>query len=243
MYTQNIDGLEAAAGLQCGGARRDVVLAHGTLGAARCTSCGWRCGFEDIAASVRGGGVPRCVARLPDVERRRAVAPRAGLRVTRSSGRVHGGDDCGGGGGGASAAVPCMDDPPPPPLRGPALDAEPIAGGASRACGGVMRPCVVFFNEAPDGALAQLLPRDAEACDLLLVMGTSLEVTTVSAACCLVPASVPRVLINATPVRLPAGWQARTPVIWILLCHQIFCVSLTAAWPSRVAGVHRCCCA
>jgi NAD-dependent SIR2 family protein deacetylase len=55
-YTQNIDGLELAAGLP----RERVVMAHGDMAKPRCVSCGETCTRADFEEQVRAGKVPFC---------------------------------------------------------------------------------------------------------------------------------------------------------------------------------------
>lgn len=55
-YTQNIDGLELAAGLS----RERVVMAHGDMSKPRCVSCGAKFTQADVEEQVRRGKIPFC---------------------------------------------------------------------------------------------------------------------------------------------------------------------------------------
>ncbi|CAJ1405738.1 unnamed protein product [Effrenium voratum] len=68
--------------------------------------------------------------------------------------------------------------------------------------GGLVKPKIVFFGEDLPRRFFQLQRPDLETCDLLLVMGTSLEVSPFNTLLNLVPDSVPRLLINREPVGL-----------------------------------------
>lgn len=55
-YTQNIDTLEAVAGLP----RDKVVYSHGSFATAHCVACGHEVAAEDVRAAVFADAVPRC---------------------------------------------------------------------------------------------------------------------------------------------------------------------------------------
>lgn len=67
------------------------------------------------------------------------------------------------------------------------------------ACGGVLRPDVVLFGEPLPARFHQLAYTDVAACDLLLVMGTSLVVYPVASLPSFVGPLAPRVLFNNEP--------------------------------------------
>lgn len=64
------------------------------------------------------------------------------------------------------------------------------------ACGGFIKPSIVFFGEGLPPEFAHHIQRDLLECDLLLVMGTSLKVQPVALIPELLPVGVPRVLFN-----------------------------------------------
>jgi NAD-dependent deacetylase sirtuin 2 len=55
-YTQNIDGLELAAGLP----RERVVMAHGNMLQPSCVACGARFPLQEFEKEVRAGNIPKC---------------------------------------------------------------------------------------------------------------------------------------------------------------------------------------
>lgn len=65
-----------------------------------------------------------------------------------------------------------------------------------RKCGGVIKPDIVFFGESLPSQFFQYQDFDFAACDLLLIMGTSLQVYPFASLINLVGAKVPRLLIN-----------------------------------------------
>jgi NAD-dependent deacetylase sirtuin 1 len=133
VYTQNIDGLEAAAGVS----GSHLVCAHGSLGTVTC--------------SLKGG----C----------RKTFPADVIRADVDAGRVatcphcrEGGD--GGGGGGKDKG------------EGSKKKKKKRKGG--KEC--VLKPDVTFFGEAIKPAVKRAIESDRLKADLLIVLGTSLQV-------------------------------------------------------------------
>ncbi|KAG7363578.1 NAD-dependent deacetylase [Nitzschia inconspicua] len=56
VYSQNIDGLEAVAGVSS----KKLVYAHGSLGWATCMRCGKKVTSDEIISAIQQGDVPRC---------------------------------------------------------------------------------------------------------------------------------------------------------------------------------------
>lgn len=61
---------------------------------------------------------------------------------------------------------------------------------------GIMKPDIVFFGESLPDEFHDMIDRDKEKCDLLIVMGSSLKVCPVALIPCSLPANVPQILIN-----------------------------------------------
>ena len=61
---------------------------------------------------------------------------------------------------------------------------------------GVIKPDIVFYGEYLPGRFSELMENDFKKCDLLIVIGTSLKVGSVSYLPGMVNKNVPRVLIN-----------------------------------------------
>lgn len=67
---------------------------------------------------------------------------------------------------------------------------------------GVMKPDITFFGEAlPNAFEERLLGGDAEKCDLLLCIGTSLKVAPVSELIGILPPATPQLYISKTPIK------------------------------------------
>mmetsp|Transcript_1016 Transcript_1016/g.2459 ORF Transcript_1016/g.2459 Transcript_1016/m.2459 type:complete len:368 (-) Transcript_1016:373-1476(-) len=146
VYTQNIDGLEAAAGV------RRAIQCHGSLSKGRCLQC---------------------------------------RRVYKAE------------------------------VFAPAIRAKQVAYCPRPKCEGVLKPTVTFFGEAIDNKVEVQLATDAAKADLLLVMGTSLQVAPMSGVPGLVPPSVPQVLINRESVKLRANVSAGFDVELLGSCDDI----------------------
>ncbi|OQR96300.1 hypothetical protein THRCLA_07322 [Thraustotheca clavata] len=67
-------------------------------------------------------------------------------------------------------------------------------------CGGVMKPDITFFGQALSPKIRESLIQDAPKVDLLIVIGTSLQVSPVSDIPAYLPRSVPQILINMESV-------------------------------------------
>jgi len=78
--------------------------------------------------------------------------------------------------------------------------AESIVGRAEvpvcESCGGYVKPDIVFFGEDLPGVFHNNIQRDAEEADLLIVIGTSLQVHPVAGIPDFVGEDVPRLLFN-----------------------------------------------
>ncbi|KAK5051395.1 hypothetical protein LTR84_003047 [Exophiala bonariae] len=74
-YTQNIDGLEAVAGISSS----KLIHCHGTLSTATCMSCGKQVSARKYMPVVHAGGLPVCKCSLqddPKTQPRRSMLPR-----------------------------------------------------------------------------------------------------------------------------------------------------------------------
>ncbi|GJQ14135.1 hypothetical protein GpartN1_g5926.t1 [Galdieria partita] len=69
----------------------------------------------------------------------------------------------------------------------------------------VIKPDIVFFGESLSGQFFDCFESDRERADLLLVIGTSLQVAPVSKIPFCISAEIPQVLINLEPVG-PSDW-------------------------------------
>jgi len=81
------------------------------------------------------------------------------------------------------------------------VEAAVSAGGSAlealcEAHGGLVKPSITFFGEALPTRFGDLVPDDFEACDCLIVVGTSLKVQPFALLPGMTNAHVPRLLIN-----------------------------------------------
>jgi NAD-dependent deacetylase sirtuin 2 len=75
-------------------------------------------------------------------------------------------------------------------------------------CGyNTLKPSIVLFKSNLPQRFFELLPRDVEEADLLLVIGTSLKVAPANSIVYRVPKTCLRVLVNRDPVGIPLGMQ------------------------------------
>lgn len=88
------------------------------------------------------------------------------------------------------------------PVAADAVAADPMAFHIDRVQPrqlmqrGIMKPDIVFFGESLPDEFHDMIDRDKERCDLLIVMGSSLKVCPVALIPCSLPAHVPQILIN-----------------------------------------------
>ncbi len=129
VYTQNIDGLEAQAGIKA------AVNCHGSFLSATCLRCKKKYSWSDIEGDVATRQVPLC-------------------KLNR--------------------------------------------------CNGVIKPDITFFGEKVPDVVGRMLMKDRLKADMLIVMGTSLQVAPVSRILSYLPPNIPQVLINRDLVLPPA---------------------------------------
>lgn len=67
-------------------------------------------------------------------------------------------------------------------------------------CGGLVKPDIVFFNEAIPHHCQRMFPEDLAACDLLIILGSSLKVAPFNTFPSLIEAGTPRLVINREPL-------------------------------------------
>ena len=64
------------------------------------------------------------------------------------------------------------------------------------SCGSVVKPGVVFFGEELPERVKSLYEEDLKQCDLMVVMGTSLQVQPFARLICQVKQTTPRLLVS-----------------------------------------------
>lgn len=222
VYTQNIDGLEHAAGVS----EKKIVYAHGSLQWATCLKCNKRVKSDEILPDIERGSVARC--RRPVKSNKTTKKPLLKMLKTTTS---KGSNKSGGGSGKRTQddypLVTTVDEslvPPRPPSqrikkRSRTASTSSVAtassfgnvtsvdqGGGSLInhmeglCGGVMKPAVTFFGETLNDTVRRALEADRDKADALIVIGTSLSVAPISRVIEYLPPTIPRILINRTMV-------------------------------------------
>ncbi|ODN77448.1 hypothetical protein L202_04626 [Cryptococcus amylolentus CBS 6039] len=82
--------------------------------------------------------------------------------------------------------------------------------GKSQTCGGLVKPDIVFFGEGLPDRFFELIP-ELRKCDLLVVIGTSLQVQPFASLVNYVPPTCPRLLINREPVGPFTSYKSTSP--------------------------------
>lgn len=171
-YTQNIDNIEAKAGIL----PEKLIQCHGSFVTASCVMCRARVPGETIFPEILAGKIPRCKRCLDLI---RIQQGSTGMKRKRSKNstekkrqrRFEGSSDS------------SSDED----------DNIPEAG--------VMKPDITFFGEAlPDTFSDRLTDHDKDLVDLVIVIGTSLKVAPVSEVVPYLPANIPQMYISRTPV-------------------------------------------
>jgi len=180
-YSQNIDNLEAKAGI-----RPDkLVQCHGSFATATCIRCGHCVPGDEIYDDVATGRIPRCIACLSrgvSSKRKRSAML---LSSKKSSARKR-------------SSLCSLDDDDDDDDDD---DYANFPGAASPAEAGIMKPDITFFGEPlPDEFSRRLAEVDRDMVDLVIVIGTSLKVMPVSEIVGWLPAHVPQIYISREPV-------------------------------------------
>jgi NAD-dependent SIR2 family protein deacetylase len=145
-YTQNIDGLEANAGVS----QKKIVYAHGSLQSATCCHCKRKVPRSEMEADIWAGRVATCSAEVKSNGTDKVPLRAASTRLLKR---------------------PREDSSPSKcsmRTRGAAQKA--------RVCGGILKPGVTFFGEALGDNVRRSLEADYDKADALIVIGTSLSV-------------------------------------------------------------------
>ncbi|KAI1268001.1 SIR2-domain-containing protein [Xylariaceae sp. FL1019] len=171
-YSQNIDNLEANAGIR----PNKLVQCHGSFATATCQACGHKVQGDAIFGDVKAGRIPRCPKCIAAL-RKRGLGPLKRKRSSNSTSKKQ------------RRNFDNFDDD----------DDDDSAYDIPAA--GVMKPDITFFGEAlPDEFGTRLTEHDRDLVDLVLVIGTSLKVAPVSEVASFLPSHVPQIYISRTPV-------------------------------------------
>ncbi|KAJ5899136.1 NAD-dependent protein deacetylase h.t1.c1 [Penicillium taxi] len=174
-YTQNIDNIEANAGVL----PEKMVQCHGSFATATCYKCGFKVPGEAIFSDIKGGKIPECSAckqRIAEGSLKPVDLKRKRNSNSQRKNRkdiyydIHDSSD----------EDEQNDDIPTP---------------------GVMKPDITFFGEdLPDSFAERLIHKDRNLVDLVIVIGTSLKVAPVAEAPGILPRHIPQIYISRTPV-------------------------------------------
>ncbi|PVG04683.1 SIR2-domain-containing protein [Serendipita vermifera] len=170
-YTQNIDALESAAGVE------RVFHCHGSFETAKCMDCHVQVSGSSIKDDVLKGKVPQCQPCL--IKEKELLASRPNTRPRSKPKQKK---------PAKKATKPWLDD-----------DSDEEISPQQKTTG-LMKPGITFFGEKLCDSFDDLLYSDREEVDLLLIIGTSLKVKPVSEILAHIPHSIPQILINKTPV-------------------------------------------
>ncbi|RMZ92448.1 hypothetical protein DV736_g316, partial [Chaetothyriales sp. CBS 134916] len=190
IYTQNIDGLEKAAGVDAS----RVINCHGSWDTATCMTCGGKVSADDYLPVVYKGALPLCecakigekTATMESKRQVRARPKKADVAVEyllASKPKLR-----------KSESTPSLkkrkrgsEDETSDPLSRP----------------GLLKPDITFFDEGISRTYGPRLLRDASKVDLFLIIGTSLPVEPVNKLPFEIPASVPQIWISREHCRRP----------------------------------------
>ncbi|CZR60989.1 related to sirtuin 5 and related class III sirtuins (SIR2 family) [Phialocephala subalpina] len=173
-YSQNIDNIEAAAGIL----PEKLIQCHGSFATASCVECKYQVPGEHIFGDIKAGRIPKCDRCLEQMRRLKAPAAMKRKRSYNSQDKKKkksGFDAL----DGDTSSEDEYDDPK----------------------AGVMKPDITFFGEPlPDRFSDRLTNHDKDLVDLVIVIGTSLKVAPVSEVVPYLPTHIPQMYISRTPV-------------------------------------------
>ncbi|RVX71766.1 hypothetical protein B0A52_03950 [Exophiala mesophila] len=165
-YTQNIDGLETAAGVSSS----KLIQCHGTLSTASCMSCGKQVTARKYMPIVCAGNIPFCkCSQEPDPIKRNPTSKKSRRGRTGQKKRKY--DD--------------LDT----------SDEDDYNSGPGFPKG-LLKPDMTFFGEHVAETYATRLDIDTMKVDLLVIIGTSLKVAPVNQMLLKIPSSVPQIWIS-----------------------------------------------
>ncbi len=190
-YTQNIDVLERTAGVPAS----HLVECHGSFSGGHCSKCGSECDPEWLKSEFFAGVIPTCTKIIKKYKTNR----------TKIS-KVESHDEDGDGDGDGDIEDPI--DKGNQNIKTKISVQEEV--GIEVKCNGYCKPDITFFGENLPPRFHELHEADADAADLLIVMGTSLQVAPVSSLPGLVHPLCPRLLINREPCNLSQDIGADT---------------------------------
>jgi NAD+-dependent protein deacetylase SIR2 len=169
-YSQNIDNLEAKAGIK----PSKLIQCHGSFATATCIACGYQQDGEVVNPVIKAGKIPRCPKcaskeRVTANSRKRKIGKDGTEKKVR---RRFGDNDS-------------------------ASDSEydlPSKGGVMKP------DITFFGEALPQEFARRLTEHDKDRVDLVIVIGTSLKVAPVSEVVPYLPPHIPQIYISRTPI-------------------------------------------
>ncbi|KAF7592760.1 NAD-dependent histone deacetylase sir2 [Aspergillus hancockii] len=169
-YTQNIDNIEANAGVL----PEKIVQCHGSFATATCVKCKYHVSGDAIFDDIKKGVVPQCIACEKRIEEE-SLKPQGQKRKRSTNGtqksRKADGED-----------------------SSEEEDYELPTAGVMKP------DITFFGEDLPDEFGRRLLHHDRDKVDLVIVIGTSLKVAPVAEVPGVLPRHVPQIYISRTPV-------------------------------------------
>ncbi|BDD58460.1 hypothetical protein MAP00_003738 [Monascus purpureus] len=169
-YTQNIDNIEANAGVL----PERIVQCHGSFASATCVKCQYKVQGDSIFEEIKKGAIPECPACKKRLAQE-ALEPH-GMKRKRSSngtskGKHHDSEE-----------------------NSDEEDYEIPAPGVMKP------DITFFGEDLPDEFGHRLFHHDRDRADLVIVIGTSLKVAPVAEVPGVLPPHVPQIFISRAPV-------------------------------------------
>ncbi|KAL4920223.1 hypothetical protein BDW62DRAFT_209088 [Aspergillus aurantiobrunneus] len=179
-YTQNIDNIEANAGVL----PENIVQCHGSFAKATCVKCRYKVSGDEIYDEIKKGVVPECTQCRKQIAED-ALKPQGQKRKRNSNGahkdRKNDGDD--------SSDEEDYEIPTP---------------------GVMKPDITFFGEDLPDEFGHRLLHHDRDKVDLVIVIGTSLKVAPVAEVPGVLPPHIPQIYISRTVSSLNTLGGARS---------------------------------
>ncbi|KAI2610596.1 SIR2-domain-containing protein [Hypoxylon sp. NC1633] len=173
-YSQNIDNLEANAGIR----PEKLVQCHGSFATAVCQKCNYVVKGDTIFGDIKAGKIPRCAECIATLQKN---PPKKRKRSKKQAGKKRGGKK--------------------PRRKNSYDDDDDDDEEYDVPEPGIMKPGITFFGEElPDEFSDRLTKHDRDIADLVITIGTSLKVAPVSEVVPFMPARVPQIYISRTPV-------------------------------------------
>lgn len=196
-YTQNIDNIEANAGIL----PEKVIQCHGSFATATCIRCRFKVAGEEIFDDVKQGNVAACRKCVAEREAKKAElgVSEKGKRKRRSDSMA---SPPANGKSGAADGRKKRRKADNPFSFGDDDDDDDDDGydatyGEHGTEIGVMKPDITFFGEdLPDAFRQRLVGHDRDTVDLVIVIGTSLKVAPVGDVPGILPRHVPQLFIS-----------------------------------------------